>query len=255
MSSVRLFPGKRKQYIGPNNPRFVSDIVNTDENLLIAMQSILGLGNTDFAIISGFDYTPGSPGTYSTGIVFMNGVFYLSNSILTEGFYLSPNVTDTLMKNFSDGTARNIYTVNYCVSSNVSVGGMPVFSGNMNQYRLNTKTVNQNLIQNISGILKAFGDNYVISGALQSGTSYTADVTSGYVYVNNQIYYLQAASGLLSGDNYLDISSGIAIITHTVTPYHFIDYSGIIFSYLNEIIELNANLASDLATYGQPTDL
>ena len=72
MGSSINWPHKRKEYSGMNNPRYVTDIVEATENLLSAMKAILGLGDTDFAIISGFDYTAGSPGSYSPGICYMN---------------------------------------------------------------------------------------------------------------------------------------------------------------------------------------
>ena len=141
------WPNSRKEYTGVANPLYVSDIKNLTENLLQAMQAILGLNSTDFYIISGFTYTPGSPGSYSSGVCYINGVFYYSNTTLSETKYLAPSPTDVLSKTFPDTSTHYIYTVNYAVSANSYVSGYsPVFSGNMNSYRLNLKAVNNSLV-------------------------------------------------------------------------------------------------------------
>lgn len=140
------FPNVRKEYTGVGNPLFITDIVNLTDSVLIAMKNVLGLGDTDFAIISGFDYTPGAPGSYAVGICYMNGVFYKSTATLAEGKYLQPDPTDYLSKAFPDSISRYCYTINYCIVSNTSVGGMPQFSGNMNGYRVNVKKVMDSLV-------------------------------------------------------------------------------------------------------------
>ncbi len=133
------FPNKRLEITGKGNPVFVSDLVNVTQSILTAMTALLGVGAADFCIVSGFTYTPGGPGSYSSGICYMNGVLYYFSGTLTEGYYLAPNITNYLSKPFDDSSTNYIYQIYYAVSSNTQVGGMPQFSGDMNSYRLNLK--------------------------------------------------------------------------------------------------------------------
>ena len=60
------FPNKRLEVTGVGNPIYISDIAVANQNVLDAMKSILGVGASDFWIISGMDYNPGVTGSYST---------------------------------------------------------------------------------------------------------------------------------------------------------------------------------------------
>ena len=174
------FPVQRIDYSGHNNPVFVSDITNILQNLANAMQSILGLNSTDFAIVSGCDYTPGfsGPGSYLAGLCYMNGVFY-SSLPMTEGLYLQPNPTPLFSKLFNDDSiSRYTYTLYSAIPSNIQVGGMPVFSGNMNQYRLNLKFINTNLQASISALNNAIqAELYTYSQPGFSGAKTAYDFT------------------------------------------------------------------------------
>lgn len=135
--SVLNFPNKRLEYAGAgiDNPMFVSDVVNATESVLAAMKSLLGLGDTDFAIISGFTF---SGSAYSAGIIYLNGIFYLTTAPLAVNKYLIPNVTNEHLKIFSDSNTRYIYSIYYAATSNTPVtGSTPQFKGDMNQYRMN----------------------------------------------------------------------------------------------------------------------
>jgi hypothetical protein len=135
MSAKIPWPNTRLTQTGLGNPLFVTDPQNNTENILQAVNMLLGLPSNGFAILSGFTYTPGSPGSYSPGIVYMNGQIYLVTISLTENKYLAPDPTDIDPKQHSDGNSYNTYRVFYAVQSNSPVGGMPQFVGNMNQYR------------------------------------------------------------------------------------------------------------------------
>lgn len=173
------FPNKRLEVTGVGNPIYISDIAVANQNVLDAMKSILGVGASDFWIISGMDYTPGGPGSYSTGIVYMSGVFYYSNAVLTEGKYLAPNITNTQSEPFEDTVSRNTYQINYAATSNTSVtGGSPVaFSGNMNAYRLNLSFINS-LLANFGQPSDA-GDKTAVDF-----TNYTCTVDGSNHYLN-----------------------------------------------------------------------
>lgn len=146
MSTLPVFPNKRIEVDGLGNPRFVSDIVNANEQTFELARNILGLGLTDFAIISGLDYTPGAPGSYGAGVVYMNGKFYRTTG-LAENKYLQGVETNVFTKIFSDGASREIYTQYSATQSNTVWGAMPVFSGNMNTYRLSIKRLAANVLQ------------------------------------------------------------------------------------------------------------
>ena len=243
MSVELQFPNVRKQYTGVANPLFVSDISNLTENLLIAMANVLGLGPTDFAIISGMEYNSGA-GTYAVGIVYMSGVFYYSNAVLTEGKYLQPSLTNALSKTFPDTVARYIYQVNNAVTSNTLVtGGSPVpFTGNMDIYRLNNLATQNLLKGDIQGVLKAFGDNFIISGGAVTvdGSNHPTAIAAGYVFLGDVIYPI-ATQSISFGSAILYFSidtNGIVTIASTGT-YQFCDATGkITVKYLNQIIQL-----------------
>ena len=131
------FPNTRLSSDIAGNPLFSSDIVNATQSIQAAMQSLSDLRSTDFAIISGFDY---SSGTYTSGIVWLGDGFYFLSGTLTEGYYLTPNVTNVENKIFSDSVVRPTYSINYCVQSATPYGSNPIFSGDMSQHRMNLKS-------------------------------------------------------------------------------------------------------------------
>ena len=163
------WPNIRKSYTGVGNPIYISDIVELTQNVLAAMKAVLGLGASDFYIISGMEYDAGAH-TYAVGIVYINGVFYYSNAVLSEGKYLAPNLTNYLSEAFDDTVSRYIYTLQYAATSNTSVtGGSPVaFSGNMNAYRLNLSFINS-LLANFGQPSDA-GDNTAVDFTEQTCT-------------------------------------------------------------------------------------
>ena len=58
-------------------PAFVSDVINSNAQTFTLLGALLD--GISFAIISGFDIVEEEPGNhhFTTGIVFLNGVFYL----------------------------------------------------------------------------------------------------------------------------------------------------------------------------------
>jgi hypothetical protein len=157
MASLFTWPFRRKQYPGIGNPRFVSDIVAANEAVIDAMKALTGLNATDFAIITGLDYTPGAPGQYGIGVFYLNGNFYYVGTVFSEGLYLAPNPSDTMTQPFSDGVSREIYTLLTGNSTSNSAGATPIFSGNMNTYRIGLKIVNGNVLA-MQATLAALGN-------------------------------------------------------------------------------------------------
>lgn len=147
MSIINSFfaPFKRLQYAGVNNPRYVSDVVAANELVLDMVQNICGLGATDFAIFAGLVFTPGTPNTFTPGIFFLNGAWYYMPTTFNEGLYLAPNIQPIMPVAFTDTVTRNIYQVNYGQSTGTISGSSPVFSGNMNAYRLDLKSMGINI--------------------------------------------------------------------------------------------------------------
>jgi hypothetical protein len=137
------FINKRLEYSGVGNPLFITDIVNANESLLTAMQSICGLGATDFRIISGLEY---STGAYSAGIIYYNGLFYNCLVGLVENKYLTISTSDIETKIYSDSSTHATYRCYYATQSNIQYGTIPVFTGDMNSYRLNLAFLNTSKI-------------------------------------------------------------------------------------------------------------
>lgn len=171
--SLLQWPFKRKQYPGVNNPRFVGDIVAANEAVLDGLKALTGLADTDFAIISGLIYTAGTPGNYTPGIIYLSGQFYFIQNTFTEGFYLTPALTDTMPQPFGDAVVRNIYTLQYATTSATLVPNCPQFNGNMTQYRLSQKDLNAAILilQTLYSTLKgaAFLNVGVTAGTVAAG--------------------------------------------------------------------------------------
>jgi len=151
MSTKIQFPNTRLTQAALGNPLFVTDVENLTSNLLEAINMLLGLptsGATAFAILSGFEYDS-EGASYSTGIVYMNGLIYYCATGLAETKYLAPAPTDGNSKVFSDGNSYNTYRIYYAVSSNSQVGGMPQFNGTMDQYRLSLTAMKGDTIEKV----------------------------------------------------------------------------------------------------------
>jgi hypothetical protein len=173
--SYFTWPFKRKEYAGLDNPRFVSDIVAANEATIDAMKAITGLGNVDFAIITGLDFTPGSPnGVYSAGIFYLNGLFYYQGSAFSEGLYLAPNPTDVEPQPFGDSISRLTYTLLSGISTSNPSGSTPIFGSNMNAYRIGLKSVNNNILA-IQATLAALGNSAVRNVGTTAGTVAAGD--------------------------------------------------------------------------------
>lgn len=154
--SLLTWPFKRKQYAGIDNPRFVSDIVAANEAVIDAMIALTGLGATDFAILSGMTFTAGFPnGTYTAGVFYLNGNFYIMPAGFSEGVYLAANPIDSMPQAFEDAVSRNIYTLLQGIISLTAPGNSPQFTGNMNNYRLGAQQLKTAILslQAITGAL------------------------------------------------------------------------------------------------------
>lgn len=215
------FPNNRLTYSGKKGPIFDDEIQNALNGLYKSVNLLLGLGPTDFAILSGFTYTPGTPGSYSGGFVYMSGVIYYCDAGVNVGQYLIPSISQIENKPHSDGVSRYVYQVFYAVASNTSgSGGSPIFTTTMDNYRLNislaksqaiataasdseiyTDTIVNNLIGELGGAAYkdigtvsntvAAGDDSRINGAIQTSsldaawTSFTLVESGGYATLNS----------------------------------------------------------------------
>ena len=138
MSAKIPFPNIRLSQAGIGNPLFVTDITNVTEDLMNSLGLLLGLPANGFAILNGLTYTPGSPGTYSTGYIYLSGSIYFFDGSVTplhESQYLAPSLTDTDSKLHSDGNSYNTYRIYYALASNSPITDCPQFTGNMDAYR------------------------------------------------------------------------------------------------------------------------
>lgn len=147
MADVIQSPFVRNFYdtpTGVDNPLYLQDIQAGNQALQTMLTALSGLDTTtDFALFGGFAYTPGSPGTYGPGFLYLNGKWYYQPITFNEGLRLIPNITPTLPISFpADGITRDIYNVNY---SQTGTGGTqtPVFAtgGDMDAYRIDNKTI------------------------------------------------------------------------------------------------------------------
>lgn len=198
--SLIQFPFKRKEYPGVGNPRFVSDIVAANEATIDAIKAITGLGNTDFAIITGMEFTAGSPsGTYAAGIFYLNGAFYYQGASFSEGLYLAPNPTDIMPKPFSDGNSRLTYTLLSGISTSNPTGSTPIFSSTMNQYRIGLKTINGNVLA-MQATLAALGNAAFLNVGTTIGTVAAGD-DPRFGYTQGQIdsLFAKKADVILKG--------------------------------------------------------
>ena len=167
--SLFNWPFTRKSYAGIENPIYVSDTQAATEAAIQSVKALAGLNDTDFAIITGLDYTAGVPNTYTSGIYYLNGVFYYQQAVFDEGFYLTSNFTDELLESFTDGTPRYIYTVQYSTTSASPTNNTPVFSGNMNAYRIGSKYVAAAVLA-LQAIANGLGNSSTLNVGTIAGT-------------------------------------------------------------------------------------
>jgi hypothetical protein len=198
--SLLQWPFKRKEYPGVGNPRFVSDIVAANEATIDAMKALTGLNNTDFAIITGLEFTPGTPnGTYAPGVFYLNGEFYYLGASFSEGLYLAPNPTDVMPKPFSDASSRLTYTLLSGISTSSPTGSTPIFSGNMNQYRIGIKTVNGNVLA-MQAVIATLGNSAFRNVGTVGGTVAAGDDPRfGYTQSQIDTLFAKKADVILKG--------------------------------------------------------
>lgn len=199
--SIFQWPLKRIAYPGIVNPRFVDDIVVANESILDGLRVLTGLNNTDFAIISGLEYITGTGNTYNTGFFYLNGNFYFVQNAFAEGLYLAPNPTDTEPQPFTDGNTRNIYTLFPSITTSSPSGATPVFSGDMNEYRIGMKTLNTN-IQAILGTILNLGTAAFLNVGTAAGTVAAGDAS--YTKAQITAAFLALAGGTMTGNLFLN---------------------------------------------------
>lgn len=198
--SLIPWPFSRKEYPGVGNPRFVSDIVAANQAVIDAMKAITGLGNSDFAIITGLEFTPGTPnGTYAPGIFYLNGSFYYLGASFGEGLYLAPNPTDVLPQPFQDGISRLTYTLLSAISTSNPSGSTPIFNGAMNAYRIGLKLLKADTLALQATIATlgnaAFRNVGTISGTVAAGD----DSRFGYTQAQIDTLFSKKTDVILKG--------------------------------------------------------
>lgn len=196
MGTYFTWPWKRKEYAGIGNPRFVSDIVSDNELALEGLKNLLGLSDTDFAIVYGLEYVVGTSNSYNPGVIFFNGSFYAVESSFVEGLRLTPNVTDTMPQPFNDGNSRNIYTKFSTVTTTNPTGSTPVFTGNMNGYRLNLNILNQD-VSSIFSVLSTLGNAAFKNVGTTPGTVAAGDAS--YSKTDSDNKYVDAGGDTMTG--------------------------------------------------------
>ena len=178
------FPNNRLTYTGKQGPVYDNDGQNAINGLFSAINMLLGLSPTGFAILSGFVYSSGS---YGSGYFYLNGVIYYFAGGITSGQCLVPNITQINNAQFSDGVSRNTYQIFGSTTSSTASGSTsPLFTSNMDSYRLNLTVLN-NLIS-------------ALQSSVSGLTSSKADKVSGAT--NNNFAALNGSGDLIdSGDN------------------------------------------------------
>jgi hypothetical protein len=238
MSGTIKFPNNRKIEVATTNPLFVEDIQNSTSDLLEAMQSICGLTASDFAIISGLEY---SVGTYTAGIVWIYGQFYRVDAAISENSYLQPTTVSVYNKLFGDAVSRPTYDTYAAVESLVTGSGFsPQFVGDMNTYRINLTflkskfsgfTANKNIISNSLGVIEAdnisdFSYKKVVAmGSWNMDSTATKTFSTGLI--NKQIIsisFIINSNGLVSVTG-ITSETGIADFTNQL-KYDFKQSSG-----------------------------
>ena len=166
------FPNNRLTYTGQQGPVYDNDGQNAINNLYAAINMLLGLSSTGFAILSGFAVTGnvGGNDTFGPGYFYLNGVVYYSAGV-SAGQCLVPSITQINNALFADGNLRYTYEIYNSVTSNTATSATsPLLTNNIDPYRLNLTVLNtlfndlnENLITTIYNVgLKA---DKVIGGA------------------------------------------------------------------------------------------
>ena len=158
------YPNNRLTYTGKQGPVYDNDGQNAINNLYSAINMLLGLSPTGFAILSGFVYSSGS---YGSGYFYLNGVIYYFAGGITSGQCLVPNVTQINNAEFSDGVSRNTYQIFGSTTSSTASGSTsPLFTSNMDSYRLNLTVLNANILSILNNIGSNTGNIPVIGSNL-----------------------------------------------------------------------------------------
>ena len=185
-----VFPTKRKYYPGIDNPLFLGDITTGYDSDMSVMASLSGLKDGDFYIVSGLEYVLGTPNSYSPGVVYFNNDFFYCPIPFTEGLRLATYYQDMLSETFNDTVARNIYTNQVATPTSTASGSTPLFNGDMNEYRLNSKFLQQNVLT-----LLAIADNLGTAANANLGTGIGEILTADQTYNQAQVNALLMTRG------------------------------------------------------------
>lgn len=151
------FPSFRLTYTGFKGPVFDDEIKNALESIHTGMIDLLGLDPSEFAIISGLGGTSG--GTYAAGIVHLGGRLYYSANEIAPGQYLIPSTSNYYSKPHGDGISRNTYKTYYALVSNTAdTGHSPIFTGNMDSYRISVKLAKSQAIASAVATSEGYTD-------------------------------------------------------------------------------------------------
>lgn len=142
MNAFQQLPGIfiRQSYAGVDNPRYVDDIVAANDLVTTALAALAGLGPNDFAILQGLVYDQAN-NQYGPGFYYLNGQVYNQTATFAAGLYLVPTLQDAMQKGFPDGTPRYTYKLFLSQATNNPAGATPIFQGNMNQNRVDSRTI------------------------------------------------------------------------------------------------------------------
>ena len=155
--------------------------------------------SNDFFIIAGLDYVMGVSNTFNPGIFYLQGQFYIIGTAFAEGLYLSPNPTDTMSQLFGDGNSRNIYTLMQAITTSTSSGTTtPIFSGNMNAYRIGAKYTNT-LIQSLLATQAALGSAAFLPASASPVNGEVALWNNLYTQAQINAGFVALAGGTMTG--------------------------------------------------------
>jgi hypothetical protein len=150
LADIYQWPFIRKYVDSVGNPRLITDISNTQQALFDMVKAQYdGCPVSTLAIISGCNLVAGSPNKYSSGYIYfkdsagVEGIYWVSNLLITETGYATVTSADAGDYVFSDNVSRKIYTfytAGYAASSPGT--GMPEWAGSMDEYRVNAWKTN-----------------------------------------------------------------------------------------------------------------
>lgn len=183
------WPFVRLSYEDVNNPMWSADIAAIDQGLLDAMTAIAGLGPNDFAIFGGLTYeiAISGPNYYLPGVFYLKGIWYYMPFDFDEGLYLAPNVTGENNWTFTeDSSTRPTYNVNFAQTSSSPTNNTPMFSGNMNAYRMDAKTVNTILfnLQMATTIVSVLPSSYTVTFANDKSIFFASATVNTTIHFN-----------------------------------------------------------------------